>query len=289
MRAVRLNAWGIENIHVEDVADPAPAAIGATARKIVADGADALFDTTTSLGHAGLGAVKDGCLLATFTDPPESERGIRVTKVYGLPDGDALQRLANMASAGQLHTSVAREFKVEQARAAYEEFASGPHRGRIVLTFWSCASTEASAHVTLSRLENSCAVPKPWPNRIKVSPYALGALMFATRVGNPDPEDSIRIIHKALDAGINLVDTADAYGDSEEIVGRALKGRRDHVVLATKVSRPMGTDPNQQGASRRWIMTAVENSLRRLQTDYIDVYQIHRPDPDTDIGKHFSR
>ena len=124
---------------------------------------------------------------------------------------------------------------------------------------------------------------------IKVSPYALGALMLATQVGNPDPEDSIRIIHRALDAGVNLVDTADAYGDSEEIVGRALKGRRDHVVLATKVSRPMGTDPNQQGASRRWIMTAVENSLRRLQTDYIDVYQIHRPDPDTDIGKHFSR
>jgi len=118
---------------------------------------------------------------------------------------------------------------------------------------------------------------------IKVSPYALGALMFATQVGNPDPEDSIRIIHKALDAGINLVDTADAYGDSEQVVGRALKGRRDNVVLTTKVSRPMGTDPNQQGASRRWIVTAVENSLRRLQTDHIDVYQIHRPDPDTDI------
>jgi aryl-alcohol dehydrogenase-like predicted oxidoreductase len=118
---------------------------------------------------------------------------------------------------------------------------------------------------------------------IKVSPYALGALMFATQVGNSDPEDSIRIIHKALDAGINLVDTADAYGDSEEVVGRALKGRRDNVVLATKVSRPMGPDPNQQGASRRWIMTAVENSLRRLLTDRIDVYQIQRPDPDTDI------
>jgi aryl-alcohol dehydrogenase-like predicted oxidoreductase len=123
---------------------------------------------------------------------------------------------------------------------------------------------------------------------IKVSPYALGALMFATRVGNKDPEDSIRIIHKALDAGINLVDTADAYGDSEEVVGRALKGRRDNVVLTTKVSRPMGTDPNQQGASRRWIMTAVENSLRRLQTDHIDVYQIHRPDPDTDIEETLS-
>jgi aryl-alcohol dehydrogenase-like predicted oxidoreductase len=123
---------------------------------------------------------------------------------------------------------------------------------------------------------------------IKVSPYALGTLMFATRVGNPDPQDSVRIIHKALDAGINLVDTADSYEDSEEIVGRALKGRRDNVVLATKVSRPMGTDPNQQGASRRWIITAVENSLRRLQTDHIDVYQIHRPDPDTDIEETLS-
>jgi aryl-alcohol dehydrogenase-like predicted oxidoreductase len=123
---------------------------------------------------------------------------------------------------------------------------------------------------------------------IKVSPYGLGALMFATRVGNPDPEDSIRIIHRALDVGINLVDTADAYGDSEEVVGRALLGRRDNVVLATKFSRPMGTDPNQQGASRRWIMTAVESSLRRLQTDHIDVYQMQRPDPDTDIGETLS-
>jgi aryl-alcohol dehydrogenase-like predicted oxidoreductase len=123
---------------------------------------------------------------------------------------------------------------------------------------------------------------------IKVSPYGLGALMFATRVGNPDPEDSIRIIHRALDVGINLIDTADAYGDSEEVVGRALLGRRDNVVLATKFSRPMGTDPNQQGASRRWIMTAVESSLRRLQTDHIDVYQMQRPDPDTDIGETLS-
>jgi aryl-alcohol dehydrogenase-like predicted oxidoreductase len=123
---------------------------------------------------------------------------------------------------------------------------------------------------------------------IKVSPYALGALMFATQVGNPDPEDSIRIIHKALDAGINLVDTADAYGDSEEVVGRALKGRRDDVILTTKFGRPMGADPNHQGASRRWIVTAVESSLRRLQTDYIDVYQMHRPDPDTDIAETLS-
>ena len=123
---------------------------------------------------------------------------------------------------------------------------------------------------------------------IKVSPYALGALMFATSVGNPDPEDSVKVIHKALDAGINLIDTSDAYGDSEEVVGRALKGRRDTVVLATKFSRPTGTDPNQQGGSRRWIMTAVENSLRRLQTDHIDLYQLHRADPDTDIEETLS-
>ena len=125
---------------------------------------------------------------------------------------------------------------------------------------------------------------------IKVSPYALGTLMLGADVGNPDHDDSIRIIHKALDAGINLVDTADAYaqGASEEVVGKALKGRRDDVVLATKVRRPMGDDPNQQGASRRWIMTAVENTLRRLKTDHIDIYQIQRPDPETDIEETLS-
>jgi aryl-alcohol dehydrogenase-like predicted oxidoreductase len=123
---------------------------------------------------------------------------------------------------------------------------------------------------------------------IKVSPYALGTLMFASSVGNPDHEDSIRIIHKALDAGINFVDTADAYGDSEEVVGKALKGRRDNVVLATKVGLPTGDDPNQQGASRRWVVRALENSLRRLQTDHIDLYQIHRPDPSTDIEETLS-
>ena len=124
---------------------------------------------------------------------------------------------------------------------------------------------------------------------IKVSPYALGAMMFGA-VGNPDHEDSIRIIHKALDAGINFIDTADAYshGESEEIVGTALKGRRDDIVLATKLHLPMGDDPNQRGNSRRWIMTEVENSLRRLQTDYIDLYQVHRPDPDTDIEETLS-
>ncbi len=125
---------------------------------------------------------------------------------------------------------------------------------------------------------------------IKVSPYGLGALMFGMSIGNPDHDDSIRIIHKALDAGINLVDTADAYGQgaSEEVVGKALKGRRDSVVLATKFSLPMGDDPNQRGTSRRWIMTAVENSLRRLQTDHIDLYQIQRLDPDTDIEETLS-
>src|SRR3954451_15014998 len=123
---------------------------------------------------------------------------------------------------------------------------------------------------------------------IKVSPYALGTLMFASSIGNADDEDSIRVIHTALDAGINFIDTGDAYGDAEEVVGKALKGRRDNVVLATKVGLPVGDDPNQQGASRRWIMTAVKNSLRRLQTDHIDLYQIHRPDPDTDIEETLS-
>jgi aryl-alcohol dehydrogenase-like predicted oxidoreductase len=124
---------------------------------------------------------------------------------------------------------------------------------------------------------------------IKVSPYALGAMMFGAG-GNPDHDDSVRIIHKALDAGINFVDTADRYsaGESEEIVGKALKGRRGDIVLATKVNGAMGDDPNQRGNSRRWIMAEVDNSLRRLQTDYIDLYQIHRPDPDTDIEETLS-
>jgi aryl-alcohol dehydrogenase-like predicted oxidoreductase len=124
---------------------------------------------------------------------------------------------------------------------------------------------------------------------IKVSPYCLGAMMFGG-IGNPDHDESIRIIHQALDFGINFIDTADRYsaGESEEIVGKALKGRRDRVVLATKFFGPMGDDPNQQGTSRRWIMQAVENSLRRLQTDHIDLYQIHRPSPDTDIEETLS-
>ena len=123
---------------------------------------------------------------------------------------------------------------------------------------------------------------------IKVSPFALGALALGTSIGNSDPADSVRVIHRALDAGINFIDTSDAYGESEVVVGQALRGRRDNVVLATKFSRPTSDDPNHQGASRRWIMTAVENSLRRLRTDYIDLYQVHRPDPDTDIEETLS-
>jgi len=109
--------------------------LGAAVRKVLPDGADALFDTTSSLGSTGLGAVKDGGVYVTSTTPPEPERGIRAAKIYGLPDGDALQTLVDMATAGQLHTPVASQFSAEQARAAYEEFASGPHRGRVVLTF----------------------------------------------------------------------------------------------------------------------------------------------------------
>ncbi|MFJ8749535.1 aldo/keto reductase [Streptomyces sp. NPDC102441] len=124
---------------------------------------------------------------------------------------------------------------------------------------------------------------------IKVSPYCLGAMMFGV-AGNPDHDDSVRIIHKALDGGINFVDTADAYsnGESEEIVGRALKGRRDEVVLATKAYLPMGEDPNRRGNSRRWLVRALEDSLRRLGTDHVDLFQVHRPDPDTDVEETLS-
>lgn len=122
---------------------------------------------------------------------------------------------------------------------------------------------------------------------IQVSPFALGAMMFSS-FGNSDQQEVDRMVGRALDAGINLIDTADAYGDSEEMVGRALKGRRDDVILASKFARPIGDDPNHQGGSRRWITTAVENSLRRLQTDHLDLYQMHRPDPATDIDETLS-
>jgi aryl-alcohol dehydrogenase-like predicted oxidoreductase len=121
---------------------------------------------------------------------------------------------------------------------------------------------------------------------ISVSTFCLGTMMFGAW-GNPDHDESIRIIHRALDEGINFLDTADVYsqGESEEIVGKALKGRRDDIVLATKFHGVMGDDPNQQGNSRRWIMQEVESSLRRLQTDWIDLYQVHRPEQGTDIDE----
>jgi aryl-alcohol dehydrogenase-like predicted oxidoreductase len=119
-----------------------------------------------------------------------------------------------------------------------------------------------------------------------VSTYCLGTMMFG-QIGNPDHDECARILHAALDAGINFVDTADMYsdGEAEEIVGRALKGRRDDVVLATKVHFPMGEGPNRGGNSRRWIQYEVDESLRRLQTEWIDLYQVHRPDYSTDIDE----
>ncbi|SDY83671.1 aldo/keto reductase [Herbiconiux ginsengi] len=122
---------------------------------------------------------------------------------------------------------------------------------------------------------------------IKVTPYALGAMMLG-QLGNPDRQEAIRIVHRALDGGINFVDTADRYGDSEVVVGEALTGRRDDVVLATKFWGPVDDDINHRGASRRWIVQAVERSLRNLQTDYIDLYQLHRPDAETDIDETLS-
>jgi aryl-alcohol dehydrogenase-like predicted oxidoreductase len=121
---------------------------------------------------------------------------------------------------------------------------------------------------------------------VQVSKLCLGTMMFGAW-GNTDHEDSIHIIHRALDAGINFVDTADVYsaGESEEILAKALKGRREDVVLATKFFSPMGDGLNRRGSSRRWIVTEVDNSLRRLGTDYIDLYQVHRHDPDTDYDE----
>lgn len=124
---------------------------------------------------------------------------------------------------------------------------------------------------------------------VRVSPLCLGTMMFGPW-GNADETDSIRVIHRALDAGINFIDTADVYsaGESERIVGKALKGRRDDVVLATKFFMPMGEEPNHRGGSRRWIMREVEDSLRRLETDHLDLYQVHRPSQDTDVEETLS-
>ncbi|KAI7282676.1 hypothetical protein KC345_g3385 [Hortaea werneckii] len=122
-----------------------------------------------------------------------------------------------------------------------------------------------------------------------VSEMTLGTMMFGA-MGNTDHDDCERIIHRALEAGVNFIDTADVYsiGESEMITGKALKGRRDSVVLATKFGLPMGQDMNQKGASARWIKRAVEDSLRRLGTDYIDLYQLHRPDYTTDMSETLS-
>lgn len=124
---------------------------------------------------------------------------------------------------------------------------------------------------------------------IEVSAHCLGTMMFGS-VGNSDHDDSVRVIHSALDRGINFLDTADMYsaGESEIIVGKALKGRRDDVVLATKVHFPMGEGRNRGGNSRRWIVKEVEESLKRLGTEWIDLYQIHRPDHTTDIEETLS-
>ncbi|MET8815070.1 aldo/keto reductase [Streptomyces sp. NPDC004549] len=124
---------------------------------------------------------------------------------------------------------------------------------------------------------------------IEVSTHCLGTMMFQDGF-NSDHDDCVRIIHAALDQGVNFLDTADMYGqgESEEIVGKALRGRRDDVVLATKVHFPMGEGRNRGGNSRRWILTAVEDSLRRLDTDWIDLYQIHLPDHTTDIEETLS-
>ncbi len=125
---------------------------------------------------------------------------------------------------------------------------------------------------------------------VKVSSLCLGAMMFGAW-GNTDHDDSIKIIHRALDSGINFIDTADVYsrGESEEIVGKALAGgRRDKIVLATKFHGGMGDDPNQQGDSRRWIFQEVEASLRRLKTDWIDLYQMHRPSTETEVEETLS-
>ncbi|MFF2012996.1 aldo/keto reductase [Streptomyces sp. NPDC058195] len=124
---------------------------------------------------------------------------------------------------------------------------------------------------------------------IEVSTYCLGTMMFGPN-GNPEHDACTRIVHRALDGGTNVIDTADVYGHSEteHILGRDLKGRREDVVLATKFNGPMGEGPLRGGSSRRWVMKAAEGSLRRLNTDYIDLCQIHHPDPHTDIEEKLS-
>jgi aryl-alcohol dehydrogenase-like predicted oxidoreductase len=124
---------------------------------------------------------------------------------------------------------------------------------------------------------------------VQVSSICLGAMMFGPW-GNDDQADCARIVHRALDAGLNFIDTADVYsaGASEEILGKALDGRRDDVILANKGHHSMGPDANHRGNSRRWLTRAIEASLRRLDTDWIDLYYVHRPDPSCEIGETLS-
>jgi aryl-alcohol dehydrogenase-like predicted oxidoreductase len=124
---------------------------------------------------------------------------------------------------------------------------------------------------------------------MRVSVYCLGAMSFGAW-GNPDHAECTTVIHEAIDSGINFIDTADVYsqGESEEIVGKALRGRRDEIILATKAHKQMGEGLNRSGNSRRWIIKAVDASLKRLDTDWIDLYQMHRPDPATDLEETLS-
>ncbi|GIE82361.1 aldo/keto reductase [Actinoplanes philippinensis] len=117
---------------------------------------------------------------------------------------------------------------------------------------------------------------------VQVSTLALGAMNFGA-MARTGQDEATAIIDAALEAGINLIDTADMYshGESEQLVGRAIAGRRDDIVLATKATLPMGEDRNRQGGSRRWLVTALDDSLRRLGVDHVDLYQIHRWDPAT--------
>ena len=115
---------------------------------------------------------------------------------------------------------------------------------------------------------------------LKVSRVCLGTMTFGGQTGE---EDAMRIVGHALDQGVNFFDTADTYtgGRSEEILGKALEGKRDLAVIATKVTNPKGPYPNQAGHGRKHILADIEESLRSLRTDYIDVYYLHHPDPDT--------
>ncbi|MCL6669928.1 aldo/keto reductase [Streptomyces panaciradicis] len=117
---------------------------------------------------------------------------------------------------------------------------------------------------------------------VQVSSLALGAMNFGA-IGNTTQDEATAIVDAALEAGVNLIDTADMYsaGGSEEMVGKAIAGRRDDIVLATKATMPMGDERNHRGSSRRWLVTALEDSLRRLGVDHVDLYQIHRWDPTT--------